>query len=295
MENFDTETFVELVRDRPALWDVRSEEYADKIKKKECWLEIFRVMVKNFDNFSVETKERTSAKIQRKWKSLRNCFTRELTKQKSEKTGAGASNRKKYVYFDILTFLIPALTDKSTSSYLLTETDEDKASSVRDKDRDGETTMGKERDREKETAFPGLKRKRNETDDFLQDFSETPKRSSKRRTQHENLPEDDDKLFLISLHKDLKSIPAERKLMAKAELIQVLNRYNNFQTFFLSVHPVQHVFPSQFCEPQLSMPKSSQSNKQIVATRAVSTSESSDDSEGSILSILNDDSYHYRL
>lgn len=54
----------------------------------------------------------SGAKIQRKWKSLRNCFTRELTKQKSEKSGAGSSNRKKYMYFDILTFLIPALTDK---------------------------------------------------------------------------------------------------------------------------------------------------------------------------------------
>ena len=56
MDSFDTETFVKLVRARSALWDVRTEEYANKVKRKECWLEIFRIMIEDFDELHDDMK-----------------------------------------------------------------------------------------------------------------------------------------------------------------------------------------------------------------------------------------------
>lgn len=163
-----------------------------------------------------------------------------------------------------------------------------------DEEREGEVDrVDREKDKEKRTASPpsSLKRERSETEDVPQDSSDpaAARRSLKRKAQPESPAEDEDRLFLMSLLKDLKSIPTERKLMAKAELIQVLNRYNNFQTFFLSVHPAQNLYPSQLCEPQLPPPKS-----QTKQARNASPTESSD-SEGSILSILNDNSDGYRF
>lgn len=60
MDSFDTETFVKLVRARSALWDVRTEEYANKVKRKECWLEIFRIMIEDFDELHDEMKVKVS-------------------------------------------------------------------------------------------------------------------------------------------------------------------------------------------------------------------------------------------
>lgn len=37
---FDVEKFILEVESRPSIWDVTSDEYSDRIKKKECWREL---------------------------------------------------------------------------------------------------------------------------------------------------------------------------------------------------------------------------------------------------------------
>jgi hypothetical protein len=41
--------------------------------------------------------------------------------------------------------------------------------------------------------------------------------------------QDEDRLFLLSLHKNLSSIPPDLKLLAKTEILQVLSKYSNPQ------------------------------------------------------------------
>ena len=38
--NFDTELFIDEVQRRPAIWDMESTEYKNKITKKRCWEEL---------------------------------------------------------------------------------------------------------------------------------------------------------------------------------------------------------------------------------------------------------------
>lgn len=83
--------------------------------------------------------------------------------------------------------------------------------------------------------LPTLKRRKIESDDVLHDLNKALeginqilKELFKCRTQHESVLGDEDKLFLLSLHRDLKSIPPEKRLMAKVELMQILHKYNNF-------------------------------------------------------------------
>lgn len=40
MENLDCEKLIDLIHIRPAIWDMRSEDYSNKIVKKRCWEEI---------------------------------------------------------------------------------------------------------------------------------------------------------------------------------------------------------------------------------------------------------------
>ncbi|XP_045486200.1 uncharacterized protein LOC110998773 [Pieris rapae] len=53
-----------------------------------------------------EEKNQLSVALQRKWKSIRGCFTREVGRQKSLKSGSGGGPRKsEYVFFQQLQFL----------------------------------------------------------------------------------------------------------------------------------------------------------------------------------------------
>jgi len=47
---------------------------------------------------------------------LRTFFRRELSKQKHGKSGQAATKRRKYVFFDQLLFLLPAMEDRPTVS-----------------------------------------------------------------------------------------------------------------------------------------------------------------------------------
>ncbi|CAH1966398.1 unnamed protein product [Acanthoscelides obtectus] len=54
--------------------------------------------------------------IQKKWKNLKDCFARELAPQRKVKSGEPAKKRRKYIYFDLLLFLLPSMNDRPTSS-----------------------------------------------------------------------------------------------------------------------------------------------------------------------------------
>lgn len=53
-EIFDTEQFIHLIRIRPVLWDIFREEYSNKTKEHDAWLEVCREMYKGFDTFEVD-------------------------------------------------------------------------------------------------------------------------------------------------------------------------------------------------------------------------------------------------
>lgn len=40
MENLDIEKLINEIHLRPAIWDMRSEDYSNKIKKKSSWEEV---------------------------------------------------------------------------------------------------------------------------------------------------------------------------------------------------------------------------------------------------------------
>lgn len=56
----------------------------------------------------------TGKELQNRWRNLRTCFKRELSKQKHGKSGQAATKRRKYVFFDQLLFLLPTLEDRPT-------------------------------------------------------------------------------------------------------------------------------------------------------------------------------------
>jgi hypothetical protein len=59
-KHFDTDKFTELVRVRPVIWDIKSDDYANRYLRKEAWNESLRLMLNDFDSFSEQRKDKAS-------------------------------------------------------------------------------------------------------------------------------------------------------------------------------------------------------------------------------------------
>ena len=72
---FNKLLLVQLVKARPALWHVGTDDYCNKPLKRECWLEVCREMKDNFDDLSQTEQE--------KYREYFNLFYPNLTLFKS--------------------------------------------------------------------------------------------------------------------------------------------------------------------------------------------------------------------
>lgn len=146
-----------------------------------------------------------AASLQKKWKVLRDGYTR-YTKKIKPNSGSAATKIRPYPYYEQLSFLkvsIEARPDKSDS---LKETSE-------------------ESDNNKESAkksVSALKRKFNKTEEDL--IEKLSKRIDEKPSSNLAV-EDDDKLFLLSLAGEFKKIKDQYKLDARSEIINVIKYF----------------------------------------------------------------------
>lgn len=93
--------FINLYRENPCLWKVKSKEYSDKHKKNAAY-EILIEKLKEVD--PAANKDAVIKRIN----SLRTCFRKELKKTRSAHSGMGTEDLYKpnLWYFDLLLFLI---------------------------------------------------------------------------------------------------------------------------------------------------------------------------------------------
>ncbi|XP_049947346.1 uncharacterized protein LOC126455625 [Schistocerca serialis cubense] len=103
---------------------MKSNDYSNKVMKMKAWQEIITKFVHDFDDKSIDERNKIGTILQRKWKTLAASYTRGSLRQKTEKSGSAATGRKKYIYFDQLRFLT---TDcKNTTSSTDNDDDEDR-------------------------------------------------------------------------------------------------------------------------------------------------------------------------
>lgn len=106
----DITQLIQLVQERPELYNPKTPSYADRYKKKKAWDEICAVVVPDWELCSEKEKNIKAKEVQTRWRSLKDCFRRELTLQKKlEKSGIPTNRRRKYIHYDGLLFLEPTM------------------------------------------------------------------------------------------------------------------------------------------------------------------------------------------
>ncbi|GBM46616.1 hypothetical protein AVEN_95610-1 [Araneus ventricosus] len=93
-DKINTEDFILEVERKPAIWDSRIEVYSNKIEKQNSWSDILKNSISEFEGKPVGKQNVLVTIAQKKWKSIRSCYTRELQKKKCIKSGSEATRRK---------------------------------------------------------------------------------------------------------------------------------------------------------------------------------------------------------
>lgn len=112
MAEIDAEKLILAMKKRPALYNRNdSSYYCHKKLKSKLWIDVCKDVFPSFDNFKSQKKLEYSHELQRRWKSLRTCFSREVNVQKKEKLKkeyheGPVKKRKIYEYFNMMTFLL---------------------------------------------------------------------------------------------------------------------------------------------------------------------------------------------
>lgn len=175
--------------------------------------------------------------MQKKWKSVRDNFARELKKQKRIKTGTGASKQNMYVYFQRLTFLEKSLTNNSTTNNL--QDDIQLEEELQCEDLQQPAVPGPSQD----VVFGNKKLKLNPVDkQFVDILNKTIARREKQEEEIAN--QDEDKLFCLSLYKELRKVPEHARIRTKIQILEVIQRAQDFynphmQTEAQGYHPYQ--------------------------------------------------------
>ncbi|XP_054269095.1 uncharacterized protein LOC128990639 [Macrosteles quadrilineatus] len=214
--NTTVEDLIHEIEKRPSIWDYRVKGYANKIDKLNAWNEILAHFIPEFENKPTEEKNILVTIVQKKWKGVRSCYTRELLRKKNEKSGSRAASRKQYVHFDQLRFL-EAVPKKTESSMAAEEAGED--DNVEEEDPDALRSDCSDTQSPLDTSFvePKPVRKReysNNSDNEL--FTVLLKKA----LQNDN--DDEDKLFLLSLLSEIKKVPPQNKLQLRSNIIAVI-------------------------------------------------------------------------
>ncbi|KAL4718075.1 hypothetical protein ACJJTC_016225 [Scirpophaga incertulas] len=101
----DTERVIIEVHLRPVLWDKRNQLYKNRDAREAAWRDILKELAPNYENLSEEERKVADKKIQQRWRTARDTYQKDKISEKNQPSGSGSKKKKKYSYYDILTFL----------------------------------------------------------------------------------------------------------------------------------------------------------------------------------------------
>ncbi|KPJ06467.1 hypothetical protein RR48_14206 [Papilio machaon] len=203
---FDTERFITEIENRPAIWDTSSDEYSNRHLKKKSWEEVVQIF-KEKDGMTKQEKKYMGDVLQKKWKSIRGCFMREIARQKAVRSGNGVGPRKsEYIYFKQLKFLKKVMVTRQSTQPSEIEEEHSQNDLDTDQSRPQQQHLNK-----------GINSESG--NDPLQEFLYKP---IEQRDSYDFAEQDEDKMFLLSLVSTLKKVPEHKKIATKIRMMSLL-------------------------------------------------------------------------
>ncbi|CAH0603422.1 unnamed protein product [Chrysodeixis includens] len=234
---YDPERLIEEVRKRPGIWDYADAEYRAKNLRYRLWNEIVSELMSADVKVSKSEMRELEIQLQKKWKSIRDCFQKYITNPNRTK--------KPYIYCKQLQFLLKEQelprkedNDASSDSEEVKTTKKKRVWKHKKRFKLVKSEDTSEDDNSNNNTFEVAL---DDSRDYSNDAIETTRPAKVAKTSKPPIdefafasvdtqikpdPDDCDKMFLLSLLPHLKTIPEEFRLNVKMELMQVLKNAN---------------------------------------------------------------------
>ncbi|XP_054263765.1 uncharacterized protein LOC128987091 [Macrosteles quadrilineatus] len=233
-QEFDTESFIIAVKERPCLWDISGADYANRGMKKEAWEEITQ-MFGGRDDATPKEKSELCANLQKKWRHLKDSYCREKRRLSCMKSGSAPDRKTPYVYFNILSFLNKASPPTTTQASIAREDIETHPGLETEDDIDSPTGPYQ--------AKVVAKKKKQDDEVGKQLVNVLKQGNEDRKKMDKEFFKDEDKLFMMSLVNDFKKIPEHLKLSAKRQILTVIEEHQRSFSYNQSLQANYHLAP----------------------------------------------------
>ncbi|XP_067000762.1 uncharacterized protein [Anabrus simplex] len=216
MDFIDSELLILEVQKHPCVYDMKNQGYKDRDVKARAWTTISKALVgEKWEELEPEERNNIGKEIQKRWKSLRDSYTRALKFQES-KNGGATKGKRPYVFYRKMSFLQSCiqLTESSRST-------DESVLQAGSKD-DGKTELNNSAlsDRITNKITPREPKKRKcDTDTFEKEVMDVLKSNASQPQQ------DPDEMFFLSLIPYVKSMNSSNKLNFQIEVMQLLKSY----------------------------------------------------------------------
>ncbi|KAM9296558.1 uncharacterized protein PAF06_017462 [Gastrophryne carolinensis] len=217
----DTDLLISEVKKRPAVYDQHEDDYGDRGKKQRCWEEICAVLVPAWHACCPMERARKAKEVQTRWRSLKDCFRRELHLQKKEaRSGSSPAKRKRYMFYDQLTFLEPTLMHRSSSGKA-----SDTPESPKSDGSDSEPPQSPLPERIPQASEAPRPKKSKGGAGGLGDFESQIIDMVECLKKRRDIEADEDYNFVQSLVPYLKKVPEHKKIDLQIDMLRLVKRY----------------------------------------------------------------------
>ncbi|XP_045464159.1 uncharacterized protein LOC123673618 [Harmonia axyridis] len=208
--DFDMEEFISEIERYPAIWDMRSDLHSNRLEKSRAWEKVCLKFIDGYENKSSNEKNAGIYQLQRKWRSLRDCYNRDRNKART--IGPKGLRRRKYIYFDQLSFL-------SSSTEGRSESEEGEQESI--------TLQSYSVQRSSPVDCKDTIKKYKTMANVEKAEIELVDNTSSKEMDNQNDKTDSDRSFLLSLLSDFNCVKEDFKLDLKIEMLSLLKKYKN--------------------------------------------------------------------
>ncbi|XP_050512217.1 uncharacterized protein LOC126888206 [Diabrotica virgifera virgifera] len=237
----DNDALINAMKSQDIIWNYKLPDYSNKTNRNSAWEIICSQIVENYDELTVQEQNKIVTLVQKKWKVLRDGYTRYAKRIKS-KSGSSAPVRP-YQYYEQMSFLKAVTEDKPDETNSLEESDyaeimtmyedsdfpeimleESEYAEMKTEESENENKKCRTRSQNAAKQTSNYKRKLNNAmkEDII------PEKLSKlfeEKSQKSSNAEDEEKFFLLSLVGDFKKISDQHKLDAKLEILNIIKHY----------------------------------------------------------------------
>ncbi|XP_069605123.1 uncharacterized protein [Ranitomeya imitator] len=113
----NVDMFLILVQERPEIWDQRDPNYSNRARKEAAWRAICGILFPDYAQWPRAEQTSLLDDVMTRWRSIRDQYRRER-QQRARSGSAAPLKKRKYIYYDRLSFLDVSMDLRQTQSNL---------------------------------------------------------------------------------------------------------------------------------------------------------------------------------